>query len=153
MRGVNTRTEHTPFRAYMYMYNRAMLFNGTPLLQQHPPPTLAAMTWNTTPRQQRGYGAAWERLRLRILTRDGYMCQCDLCQGLGLPASHVDHIVRKTDGGTDDPSNLRSLNKDCHKRISIIQAGKTPRAPVAIGLDGYPIHTPPPHTHTRVDDE
>lgn len=97
------------------------------------------MAWPTTSRHERGYGAAWDRLRRRILRRDLYMCQCPECKGLGKTATEVDHIVPKGEGGTDDPTNLRAVNADCHKRITILQMGKTPRPRVIIGLDGFPV--------------
>ena len=97
------------------------------------------MAWSKVSRHERGYGSDWEQLRLRILRRDRYMCQCDECKGRRRPATHVDHIVRKADGGTDDPSNLRSLNADCHKRITVLQAGGEPRPKIKVGLDGFPV--------------
>lgn len=69
-------------------------------------------------RQSRGYGTAWDRLRPIILKRDGYVCQCEDCkrEGIVRPATHVDHIIAKAQGGTDDPSNLQSMNVKCHMR-------------------------------------
>jgi len=32
-----------------------------------------------------------------------------------MPASEVDHIVAKGDGGTDDPTNLQALCRRCHE--------------------------------------
>ncbi|MCU7916559.1 MAG: HNH endonuclease [Candidatus Thiodiazotropha sp. (ex Gloverina cf. vestifex)] len=61
-------------------------------------------------RQQRGYGAEWQRIRKRILKRDGYLCQ--VCRMRD--ATQVDHIVPKVKGGTDDPANLRAICKPCH---------------------------------------
>jgi 5-methylcytosine-specific restriction enzyme A len=66
--------------------------------------------WPTTPPEQRGYGSAWRALRLRILARDNH--RCVLC---GAKATDVDHITPKSQGGTDHPSNLRSLCKRCHR--------------------------------------
>lgn len=69
-------------------------------------------------RHKRGYGSKWDKLRMIVLKRDRYICQCDECKSLGLvkDATHVDHIVAKAHGGLDDLSNLRAINKDCHKR-------------------------------------
>lgn len=69
-------------------------------------------------RRQRGYGPEWDRLRLLILKRDRYLCQCDECRRTGrvLPATEVDHRIPKAEGGTDDPGNLGAINVDCHKR-------------------------------------
>jgi 5-methylcytosine-specific restriction protein A len=71
-------------------------------------------------RHQRGYGAAWERLRIEILERDAGLCQPCLKVGVITTdtAGHrnqVDHIVPKTRGGTDDPSNLQTICPTCHK--------------------------------------
>jgi len=32
-----------------------------------------------------------------------------------LVAHEVDHIIPKAQGGTDDPGNLRAINRDCHR--------------------------------------
>lgn len=87
----------------------------------------------------RGYDYRWQQIRLRILQRDGYLCQCQRCKAAGLvrEATQVDHIVPKAQGGTDDPSNLRSVNAQCHERITLEQQGYRPR-PV-IGADGWPV--------------
>lgn len=54
----------------------------------------------------------WRRIRLYVLDRDGWRCQlpsdddpAQLCLDL---AEHVDHIVARVDGGSDDPANLRA---------------------------------------------
>lgn len=47
----------------------------------------------------------WRITREAILRRDGYVCQVDGC---GREAVHVDHILAKVNGGSDDPSNLRA---------------------------------------------
>jgi 5-methylcytosine-specific restriction protein A len=93
-------------------------------------PSRKAWQHNTGSRHQRGYGAAWDRLRLTILERDRYLCQCDQCKG-GIirptAASQVDHITPKAQGGTDDPSNLRAISKACHERVTIEQKGHRPK--------------------------
>lgn len=105
------------------------------------------MTWHRTSRQARGYGAAWDRLRLQILERDCYLCQCLDCQG-GLlrvrEAQEVDHIKPRAwfadgraIGDPDDPSNLRAVASACHRQITLEQQGK--KAKRRIGLDGFPI--------------
>ena len=71
-------------------------------------------------RHQRGYGTAWDKLRLRILKRDCYLCQECKRQGRLTPLKvrprdhAVDHIVPKAHGGTDDEANLESLCASCH---------------------------------------
>ena len=99
------------------------------------------------PRRERGYGPEWDKLRLQILDRDGKTCQCEECKASGVVrlATEVDHIISKAiwrarygnEAGVDDPSNLQAINRDCHKRKTLLEQGKSPRQ--QIGLDGWPI--------------
>jgi 5-methylcytosine-specific restriction protein A len=107
------------------------------------------MAWSTESRHKRGYGTSWDKLRKQILERDFYLCQCNDCKG-GLkratPASEVDHIISKakakllgwTKEQIDSPNNLQAINTDCHKAKTLIEQGKTYKAKVTIGLDGWP---------------
>jgi 5-methylcytosine-specific restriction protein A len=98
------------------------------------------MTWNhVKSTTARGYGAAWQRTRERILKRDGYLCQCSECKRCNRVrvADEVDHIVPKAKGGSDDDDNLRAINASCHKRKTMLENGGRPRP--RIGLDGYPV--------------
>lgn len=63
------------------------------------------MTWTGNPRTT---SPAWRRLRRTILERDHHRCTWPDCDQ---PATEVDHIISHANGGTDDPTNLRSL---CH---------------------------------------
>jgi 5-methylcytosine-specific restriction protein A len=60
---------------------------------------------------------AWDKLRIRIMRRDGGVCRCAECRRTGAIrlAHQVDHIVPAAEGGTDDESNLQAINRDCHK--------------------------------------
>jgi 5-methylcytosine-specific restriction protein A len=64
-------------------------------------------------RQQRGYDAAWQRVRLVVLAAEPL---CRFCDAAGRiePATEVDHI----DGNSrnNDRANLRPLCKPCHSR-------------------------------------
>jgi 5-methylcytosine-specific restriction protein A len=64
---------------------------------------------------ERGYcSKAWKAKRLQVLTRDGYQCQ-DCGRIVDQPRqAHVDHIVARGAGGTDELSNLRTLCASCH---------------------------------------
>lgn len=75
-----------------------------------------AKAWATRKGSGRG-GRPWRRKRERIFKRDQYLCRCDDCAKLGRirEAHEVDHIVALAHGGTDDDSNLRAINRDCHK--------------------------------------
>lgn len=62
----------------------------------------------------RGSTRAWRKLRELVLARDGYRCtyrdangRCETTRPL-----HVDHIVPVAHGGTDDPTNLRTLCRE-----------------------------------------
>lgn len=78
-------------------------------------------------RHERGYGADWDKRRVRILKRDQYLCRCLDCKGGDIrvrPAHEVDHIVGKAEwqvehgslDGVDDDSNLQAINRDCHRK-------------------------------------
>ena len=67
-------------------------------------------------RHQRGYGSAWDALRKVVLQRDGGLCQYCRDEGRVTVATMVDHTIPKAEGGTDDPSNLRSICAPCHTR-------------------------------------
>ncbi len=63
----------------------------------------------------RGYGAAWVKLRRMIMTRDAGLCQPCQAAGRVTIAAQVDHIVPKARGGTDDPGNLQAICRQCHQ--------------------------------------
>lgn len=85
--------------------------------------------------QGRG-GRPWRRKRDQVLLRDQYLCQCEQCGGKRLLADEVDHIVPLSRGGTDDLSNLRAINKDCHKAKTARDANGSSRVPA--GTDRWP---------------
>lgn len=105
------------------------------------------MAWSKESSSSRGYGPRWRKLRLVILRRDKYLCQCAECAKrlVPLPATEVNHKVPKaearrlgwTEEQIDHPSNLEAVNTDCHKRITALQNGYTLRPET--GLDGWPV--------------
>jgi 5-methylcytosine-specific restriction endonuclease McrA len=57
----------------------------------------------------------YDKLRHRVLNRDGWRCQCcgsreDL---------HVHHLVRRIELGADALENLMTLCAGCHRRVHI----------------------------------
>ncbi len=66
-------------------------------------------------RHERGYGADWEKRREHVLYRDNGLCQPCLREGRCTPATAVDHVKEKADGGTDDDDNLQAICDPCHK--------------------------------------
>lgn len=90
----------------------------------------------------RGYDWAWKKLRLVVLKRDLWLCQCECCKSSGriLLATEVDHVVPKAKGGSDDPSNLQAINAECHRIKSLRDRGCEPKLErKRIGVDGFPI--------------
>ena len=87
-------------------------------------------------RQQRGYGAEWQRTRQRILVRDNGMCCPCMREGRVQQAQQVDHIVNKAEGGSDDDANLQSICVPCHRAKSDEEArrGSTRRGRGAFKL-------------------
>jgi 5-methylcytosine-specific restriction protein A len=68
--------------------------------------------------RERGYGTDWVLLRAIILKRD------PICKHCGQAKSkHVDHILSRKRGGTDDPSNLQGLCWSCHSRKTVREDG------------------------------
>ncbi len=90
-------------------------------------------------RHERGYGNAWDKLRLQVLKRDYYLCQCDECLRTSRvrSASEVDHIIPKAKGGTDDMDNLQAIHPECHKAKTMKDEGHIVRQ--RIGIDGWPL--------------
>ena len=81
-------------------------------LHQRPPRT------DTRPNASvRGYGTDWRRTRDEHLKLNPYCVQC------GKVGSHVDHIVSRAQGGSDNPGNLQTLCPNCHSRKTAQQDG------------------------------
>lgn len=74
------------------------------------------------PGSSRGYGSKWQRIRERILRRDGYLCQPCLSVGNITEASQVDHITHKAAGGTDRDDNLQAICTTCHREKTLREA-------------------------------
>ena len=89
-------------------------------------PTFKPPWVNRKPRQrvhrdqrEAGYGRkAWKLARAAALVRDAYQCQaCGVvCTGRN---AHVDHVIRKRDGGTDELWNLKTLCRSCHSKKTV----------------------------------
>lgn len=95
------------------------------------------MAWSRTSRHARGYGAAWDKLRVFVLRRDKGLCQPCLKRGRTELATEVDHIIPKAKGGTDDEANCQAICRACHADKTTLESGGRPRA--TIGADGWPV--------------
>ncbi|WP_353963755.1 HNH endonuclease [Streptomyces sp. NBC_00237] len=65
------------------------------------------MSWSPN---RRIPGPGYDRIRRAVLARDNYTCV--ICYAAG---TDVDHIIPVTQGGIDDPVNLRTLCSPCHR--------------------------------------
>jgi hypothetical protein len=63
---------------------------------------------------QEGDQKGYYNVKAYVLHRDGYQCQKCKKQKVKL---EVHHIVFRENGGTDIPTNLIALCKDCHKKL------------------------------------
>lgn len=94
-------------------------------------------------RQERGYGAAWQRLRDVVMRRDCYLCQPCQRQGKLTLAKEVDHILPKHKGGTDALDNLSAICKACHAEKTAREAaeaqGRTLKKRLKFDSQGFPI--------------
>ena len=66
----------------------------------------------------RGYGADWASLRKEFLKAHPLCANQD-----GKRATHVDHILPRARGGTDDVNNLQALCHACHSRKTAMVDG------------------------------
>ena len=100
------------------------------------------MTWQHDQRSRHalGYGHRWVKLRERILARDCHLCQTCAKAGRVTPATAVDHIKPKAQGGTDDPGNLAAICDPCHRAKTAAEAaqaqGRKPRRRVEFDAQG-----------------
>lgn len=64
------------------------------------------------------YGSEWRKIRTRYIKAHAF-CEDCLSRGRYVPATEVHHKLPLKDGGTNDESNLMSLCKSCHSRITV----------------------------------
>ena len=81
----------------------------------------------------RGYGAAWLRMRRVVLREE------PRCRRCGAPARHVDHIIPRSRGGSEERSNLQALCRECHDGKSAYERGDPPqRLPRSRAAEQHP---------------
>lgn len=97
------------------------------------------MAWSRISRHQRGYDHRWDKLRKLILARDKFLCQACLAKGRVARGNHVDHIVPKAKGGTDDTGNLQVLCAPCHDAKTTRDNGGRVKPVIRFTADGRPI--------------
>ncbi|MCP3681834.1 MAG: HNH endonuclease [bacterium] len=72
-------------------------------------------------RHERGYGSRWDKLRLKVLKRDRYLCMVCRHDGILTKANQVDHIINKAQGGTDNSDNLQAICDNCHTKKTNVE--------------------------------
>ncbi|MGW3177769.1 HNH endonuclease [Kitasatospora sp. NPDC001119] len=102
---------------------------------------MAASSRRTTPLPPH-----WARLRRAVMNRDAWRCQhvrYDTGDPCAEPARHCDHIVPASEGGSDDPANLRAL---CDWHVLRKDAADAGRARKRAAADRWqPARTRRPH--------
>ena len=63
---------------------------------------------------QKGVLYGYDNIKAYILTRDKYTCRCCKTKKGTL---HVHHIIYRSNGGSDEESNLITLCENCHKKL------------------------------------
>ena len=98
--------------------------------------------WNTEGKTttERGYGWQWQKRRAAVLKAEP-LCRPCAQAGRATAAQHVDHIVPKAKGGTDDMDNLQPICVACHDEKTEAEAAEAQgrRLRPAIGVDGWPV--------------
>lgn len=56
----------------------------------------------------------WIKLKQYVYQRDGGICQYCL-QPVAYEDSHCHHVLELSENGTNHPSNLKTLCRECHK--------------------------------------
>lgn len=65
---------------------------------------------------QKGTNYGFENTKAMVLNRDSYTCQC--CKGKHKDSKlEVHHIIFRSQGGSDDESNLITLCHTCHQNL------------------------------------
>jgi len=80
------------------------------------------------------YGSTdWKALRRTIKARDP-ICKAPGCKRA---TAHIDHIVPRSEGGSNDPGNLRGLCHRCHNSRSA--RGNAPLRALGCDASGQPL--------------
>ncbi len=103
------------------------------------------MAWPTTSRQSRGYGAAHDKMRKRLM-RDVVTCEECTRQGRETPGLIADHIVPLAKGGTAGRGNYQLLCQECSNAKTMVDKGQVA---TVRGVDRGGRPTDPSHPWNR----
>ena len=98
-----------------------------------------AWTHTRPSRHARGLGNDWQRVRSLVMRRDMHLCQPCKLAGRLTPATECDHILPRSQGGTNDPANAQAICAACHLAKSAAEMGRRPPGAGAFDAAGRPI--------------
>ncbi|WP_326664451.1 HNH endonuclease [Streptomyces sp. NBC_00385] len=109
-------------------------------------PTQPRKPWAGSSRRE-SLPRGWERLRRRVIRRDGGVCTALYSDGrrCELPGTDVDHVIPHSLGGSDLLENLQLLCPFHHRAKSSSEGG------TAAALTRKSVHRKP-STHPALDD-
>ncbi len=97
---------------------------GTPYCEVHAREVQRRTDAQRGTASQRGYGANWRRVRAMFLAEHPLCADPYKNHGPYPPlATDVDHIVPRSQGGSEDPENLQALCKSCHSKKTAHESG------------------------------
>ena len=79
--------------------------------------------YDRDPAHGKRYGRRWKRIRDRFINTHPLCKECK-DRGVTKAAEEVHHIKPLAQGGTHDDSNLMSLCRRCHSRITAKEGGR-----------------------------
>lgn len=103
----------------------ALVRGGTGYCDQHQAEAQRQQDARRGTAAERGYDARWRALRIMFLRRHPLCADPDGVHTGPVPATDVDHIVPKRDGGRDAWDNLQALCHSCHSRKTARELGWT----------------------------
>lgn len=71
--------------------------------------------------RRRVSNTGWKKQRMRVLVRDNFLCQEEGCKANHLSLLTVHHRIERSQGGSDNLSNLVTL---CRKHHDLVHGGK-----------------------------
>ena len=74
-------------------------------------------TLNPVSERQRQYDREFKKASRTVKARSRGVCEAQVARDCYLQASHVHHALRRSQGGSNDPSNLFHLCRPCHEWI------------------------------------
>jgi hypothetical protein len=68
-------------------------------------------------RVRRGPNRLWRQVRREVESRANGRCEARVPDVCDIKGVHAHHLLRRSQGGVDDPSNLAWLCAQCHRHI------------------------------------